>query len=75
MILPDKHVKIKKSFLGTGGEILKKIDEDKTVSDLWGSVRKDDIVNNFKKFSKVLSFLYIIDAIYYEEGLIKRKEK
>lgn len=75
MILPTKHIRLENSLLGIGNSILKLLDSPKTVSDLWSRAESQKVVNNFRRFTLTLSFLYTIGAVEYEDGFIKRVEE
>jgi len=72
MILPDKHSKLSDSLVGVGATVLKQLDTAKTVSSLWYKVRTLPEVSNFEKFTLTLDFLFIIGAIEFYEGLLRR---
>jgi len=77
MILPAKHLRQDRSLLGVGSEILAALDDTYTVSELWELVqtRKTHFVNplSFDWFILALSFLYAIEAIRYERGILTRR--
>lgn len=76
MILPGKHLKQDRALLGIGGDILNALEQGQTVSELWQRVQKGRSVLahplSFDWFVLSLSFLYAIDAIRYERGIITR---
>ena len=79
MILPGKHLKVDRSLLGIGGDILSAMGQESTVSELWERVRdrKQRLGSSmsFDWFILGLSFLYTIKAIDYSNGLLIRKRK
>ena len=75
MILPDKTIKLKYSFVGAGSIILRELDVPQTVSSLWEKVRDLDEVGTFDKYVLILDFLYAIGLIELEEGLLKKVKK
>ena len=76
MILPGKHLKPDRSLLGIGGEILKILEQEQTVSELWQRVQKqkDGLKSplSFDWFILSLSFLYAIGAVHFDRGILKR---
>ncbi len=74
MILPGKHLKQDRSLLGIGGEILAEIVDGDTVSELWERVQRARDANtsplSFDWYVLSLSFLYSIDAIGYDRGVL-----
>ena len=74
MILPGKHLKPDRAILGIGSEILATIEEGDTVSELWERVQENrgEHANplSFDWFVLSLSFLYAVDAVGYEQGLL-----
>jgi len=74
MILPGKHLRPDRALLGLGGEILSAVDDGRTVSELWESVQRRRQSRaapiSYDWFVVALSFLYAINAVSYEHGLI-----
>jgi len=75
MILPDKTIKLKYSFLGAGSRILIELERPQTVSSLWEKVRNFDEIKTFDRYLLILNFLYILDLIDFREGLLKKVRK
>lgn len=72
MILPNKHIDVDGSYLGMGGMLLELMVSPQTVSGLWEKAKRKTPVSNFERFTLVLSFLYSIDAVNFEKGLIRK---
>ena len=72
MILPDKNIKLEYSLLNCGAVILKEIDEPQTLSSLWNKVKNKRSIVSYEKFLLVLDYLFMIKAIDYKDGLIRR---
>jgi len=74
MILPGKHLKQDRALLGIGSEILAALEQEQTISELWERVQdgRGDHANplSFDWFVLSLSFLYAIDAIEYDRGIL-----
>lgn len=81
MILPTKHIYPDRALIGVGGEILALLKKPKTVSRLWDdlrerrSAREPDAPISYQWFLLSLDFLYIIEAIDFESGLLRRVEQ
>lgn len=75
MILPDKNIKLEYSLLNCGAILLNEISEPQTVSLLWDKVKCFDVLINYERFLLTLDYLYIINAITLENGLISRCKK
>ncbi|OJV54276.1 MAG: hypothetical protein BGO31_13075 [Bacteroidetes bacterium 43-16] len=78
MLLPSKHINFSESLLGFGSYILKELKDPKSVDDLW-TIYQLDYSNGFyfgkQTFDNLLLtiiFLYSIDAVKEEGGLIFR---
>ena len=81
MILPTKHMPQERALLTIGSHILKKLNNEKTVSALWEEIIAD---NNDKKRAKLrisydwfvlaLDLLYTMNAIKIREGKLSLKE-
>ena len=69
MILPDKHIKLSESILGLGGVLVKLLNHDYFVDELW---KKFEKINNspemptnhtYDNFLLTLDFLFLIGAV------------
>lgn len=76
MILPTKYLAHDRALIGVGGEILKHLEEPRTVSALWDCVREAqsyktaDALISFDWFVLALNLLYAISAVDYRNGVI-----
>jgi hypothetical protein len=77
MILPAKHLKQDRALIGVGGEILAALTGEQTVSELWEVVqqRRLQVVSplSFDWFVLALSFLFAIDAVSLEKGILTKR--
>lgn len=73
MILPTKHIQIKRSLVGMGAEILAMVDKPYNVSSLWYKARKLPEIRTFEIFIITLDFLFTLDAINIKNGFINKK--
>jgi hypothetical protein len=74
MILPTKHLGLSRSILGMGAALLENLREPQTVSSLWGAVRSRSEVVTFQRFTLALDFLYLIGAVEWDDGMLRRKQ-
>lgn len=72
MILPDKNIRLKYSLLNCGAFILSKFNEPQTLSSLWNKVRVNEELMSYEKFLLTLDFLYMLQAIRLQNGLLIR---
>ncbi len=77
MILPTKHLSQNRALLGVGAEILHFLSEPKTVSRLWDELKLnrgavDSCSLTYDWFVLALDFLFTLNAIELEKGLIRR---
>lgn len=76
MILPGKHLKQDRALLGIGGDILTILDHEQTVSELWqrfqASRYRSQHPVSFDWFILSLTFLYAIDAVTFENGILSK---
>ena len=76
MILPTKYLPHDRALITVGGEILKHLEEPRSVSALWDCVREAqihkvaDALVSFDWFVLALNLLYAISAIEYRDGII-----
>jgi len=75
MILPDKTIALRYSFIGAGSRILIELESDQTVSSLWERVKNYDEIKSFDKYLLILDFLYVLNLIEFEEGILKKVRK
>lgn len=74
MILPTKYLSHDRALITLGGEILKHLEEPRSVSALWDCVREahiykaEDALISFDWFVLALNLLYAISAINYQGG-------
>lgn len=76
MILPTKHIKTERALLGVGAELLGFIKKEVTVSQVWDSFRlsRNQCIApiTYDWFILALDFLFAINAVSYEKGLLMR---
>ena len=78
MILPTKHTSIEQSFLGFGAYILKILGDGLTIDELWTHYNRDFSIGeynakqSFDNLLLTLSFLFSINAIFDDNGKIKK---
>ena len=81
MILPTKHIETNRSLIGLGAVVLQILIEPMTVSGLWTAFRSRRTVEhpnspiNYKWFILTLDFLFIIGAIEFKRGVIRKRSK
>lgn len=73
MLLPTKYIPLKESLLMGSGTILTLLKTPQTVSKLWIKSRKHSEIETFDRFCLALDFLYSLDLIAFENGLIIRR--
>lgn len=72
MILPDKNIKLEYSLLNCGALVLESLEVPLTISALWEKLKEQKVVVGYEKFILTIDFLYIINGIENENGLIRR---
>jgi len=72
MILPDKHIALNNTLMGSGAKIIKRIITPVTLSSLWEISKKEKIETSYEKFILTLDFLYMIGFVEFKEGFICR---
>lgn len=72
MIMPTKHIRIENSLLGTGAELLNMMSQPKTISTLWDQSKSIKVIKSYESFTLVLDFMFIIGAIEFNDGFIRR---
>ena len=71
-LLPNKHVPTSRSLVGIGALLLEHLEDSSTVSGLWELVRNNQEMGSFRNFVLTLDYLYVIGAIDYEHGFLRR---
>ena len=80
MILPTKHIKTDRALLAVGGELLVCLREPMTVSRAWDEVRTrrgsagEPAAINYDWFVLALDLLFMMGAIEFERGLLRKAE-
>lgn len=72
MILPTKHISADQALVGVGAVLLEQLGRPQTVSGLWEQARDVDCVGTFERFILGLDFLFIVGAIKWSDGLLRR---
>jgi hypothetical protein len=78
MILPTKHVRVDRSLIGVGAEVLDILRKPMTMSRLWDetrdrrSSRTPNAPIDYHWFVLSLDLLFMIGAIEFDRGLLRR---
>lgn len=78
MILPSKHMRVDRALIGVGAEVLRVLGPPMTVSKLWDELRSrrsadaSNPVIDYRWFVLALDLLYIMRAIEFDRGLIRK---
>jgi hypothetical protein len=75
MILPTKHISLSNSLLNIGAVLIKHIDNNHTVSALWNTASIIPEVKTFERFTLGLDLLFMMGAIEFQDGLLRRTPK
>jgi hypothetical protein len=73
VILPTKHISTEDSLLGVGRIILNSLYDEASISHLWERVRSHPNVGSFERFILTLDLLYCLDAIFLEDGVLRKR--
>lgn len=78
MILPTKRLPEDRAMLAVGAEILSMLSQPKTVSKVWAEMKQRRAARDssapvpFDWFVLTLSYLFVIHAIDFEEGRLRK---
>lgn len=72
MILPTKHIHERDALLGVGAAVLQSLTAPKTTTQLWGRLRHDPSVATYERFILALVLLYILGAIHFSDGSLRK---
>ena len=75
MILPTKGIYPQQALISQGADILRLLDETKTVSRLWDDFKKQNIHGvaiTFDWFVLSLDLLFLLGAVDFERGRVRR---
>lgn len=72
MILPTKHLREQDTLLGVGAVILQSLTSPRTTTQLWQRLRADARVATYERFILALVLLYILGAIHFSDGSIRK---
>ncbi|NVJ09582.1 hypothetical protein HUW63_30700 [Myxococcus sp. AM001] len=79
MILPTKGIRADRALLSVGADVLRLLDEPKTVSRIWDEVRSAWSMRegasrlSFDWFVLALDLLYVLGAVDMEQGRLARR--
>ena len=73
MMLPDKHIRLSNSLLGTGATLLRMMKPSQTVTDLWDTAKARGEIKTFDRFVEGLDLLFILGAVQFEDGLVVKQ--
>lgn len=75
MIMPTKYITEDKALLGAGALVLSELQiESHTVTSLWEKLRGVPGIVSFQRFCLILSMLYAIGALDFQDGIVRRTE-
>ena len=81
MILPTKRLSIESSLLGVGADVLRLLNQPKTVSRIWEELKDVRQPLNdrgerltFEWFVLALDLLFLTEAVSLDEGLLERRQ-
>lgn len=72
MILPNKYLREDEALIGFGLVVLKHMQVERSLSDLWEDVKNIGSISNFERFILVLDMLYLLGLIEYKKNMIRR---
>lgn len=75
MILPTKHIAEHETILGVGAAVLNHLSRPRTISELWDRLRDDRTVGTYERFILALDLLYILGAIRFADGLLRKNRR
>ncbi|WP_391483962.1 ABC-three component system middle component 6 [Aeoliella mucimassa] len=78
MILPTKHLQSDRSLIAIGAEIIKLIEQPKSISVLWLEIQELSLHSNrrlsFDWFTLAIAMLYTLDAVELRGHRLCRRE-
>ena len=77
MLMPTKHIKTENALVGVGAEVLALLDREKTVSTLFRDLQswrnENELTTvHFDWFLLALDFLFSVDAVRFESGIVRK---
>ncbi len=75
MILPTKHIKLTNSLLSVGAVLLTNLDSNHTVTSLWSATYTLPEIKTFERFTLGLDLLFMMGAVEFQDGLLRRTSK
>ncbi|MDX2101411.1 MAG: ABC-three component system middle component 6 [Alphaproteobacteria bacterium] len=77
MILPTKHVRPDRALIGVGAEVLDILKRPMTMSRLWDEMRGRRSIHapiDYQWFILSLDLLFMIGAVDFDRGLVRRSQ-
>jgi hypothetical protein len=79
MILPTKGLAVDRALLSVGADLLRRLDQPKTVSRLWEQVRQPQSslleAISYDWFLLAVDLLYLWGAVDFEDGRLRRNSR
>lgn len=72
MILPTKHVPARQSLIGLGGLVLRHLEMESTLSELWERMRTLPEVGTFTRLVLALDLLFAMGIVEWHDGVLHR---
>jgi hypothetical protein len=72
MIMPTKHITPRESLLGLGARLLPLLKNPQTVPALWHAAKGSADVGTFERFVLAMDLLYLMGAVEFRSGLLRR---
>lgn len=75
MILPTKGIAPRQALISIGGEVIRLLTEDKTISRLWDDFKKDHAQGaeaTFDWFVLSLDLLFLLGVVELDRGRVRR---
>lgn len=61
--MPNKYMRENETLIGVGSILLKHLSVERTLSDLWDSVKEISCVGNFERFVLGLDLLFVLGLV------------
>ena len=72
VLLPNKTLRLSNSVIGIGAVIIQHMESQETVSSLWEKVKHEEAINTFEKFVTGLVFLFSLQAVQFQDGILRK---
>ena len=71
MILPSKHLPIKRSLIGCGAHVVSKLKRPRTIDSIWKDLRSEKKIESFAKLVATIEVLFMLGFVEMRDNKLR----